>query len=133
MNSITRKYANNMINSLFHNKSNANQDAYKFFKHANDNNIQGAALVSYYTKLNSMPELAKDTIIEKIYTISKNDKNLDSEVKKFASKFTEQYPKTEYDRISLASNSEVIDGEVKPKSVFKKFLTILNRFMKEEE
>lgn len=133
MNSITRQYAKNMINSVLYNKTNATQDALKFFKHANDNNIQGMALVSYYTELNKMPLSAKYNFPETIQTINEKNKALNSETKKFISVLTKNYPKTLNDRISLASNGSVVDGGVKPKSVFKKILTVINRFMRVEE
>ena len=133
MNKLTDIYARKMIYNVLEQMPNAQQHVHNFLKHANDNNIQGAALVSYYTRFNKMPILAKNVIAETIDKACKNDEILHSESMKFVSALTKNYPKTLYDRISLASNGSVVDGEVKPKSVFKKILTVINRFMREED
>ena len=132
MNSVTNKYAKNMINSVYNLAPKSEQKVYNFFKKANDTNTQGAALISYYTELNKKPIGNRRTIAQAIENMVENNQVLKNESDKFCSSISKNYPKTAGDRISLAANGSVVDGEVKPKSFFKKLFTVINRLIREE-
>ena len=128
--------ASRMVSSLYRKSSDAEKHIGEFLRYANDNNIQGPALVSFYSKVQGVskrifpePKLnIADVISDKVL----KNKKLQDEADEFVSTLLENYPKTLRDRISLACQGCVDANEVKPQSKFRKFFVILNKMIREE-
>lgn len=133
---------NQMVRGLVYNAENKPQLLGSFLKEANLRNLQGPALVSYFTEVNKITNNKKYLSREISDRLEKLPEIIESEVKKSpklqyeADKFSltlqHFYPKTLNKRIALASEGAVVEGKVEPKSKFKKFMVWLNQFLREE-
>ena len=134
-------HAYKMVSGIVHNNPDKTKAIKAFLKHANDNNIQGPAIVAYHTqynafrydkinKLNLEDSLRARSIPEIFEKEIENNPEVEKEINLFAQKLCELYPNSLGDRISLASQSAVTADKVEPKSWFKKLFVVLNRFLK---
>lgn len=127
--------ASRMVSSLYRKSADAEQHIGSFLKYANENKVQGSALVSFYSKSQGanrkifpQPEL---NIADIISDKTLKHKQLHTEADIFVSTLLENYPRTLRDRISLASQGCVGADEVKPQSKLKKVFVILNKILRE--
>lgn len=127
------EYASKAINKLLNStRKNATKSLTEFFEYANNHNIQGPAITSYYSELNfrkkhrkELSNVAKQRIfgISKIIKgISNKSEKLKEEQDKFVKALKVNYPKTLDKRIALLNKGEVVSGKVKKSSGFNKFV-----------
>ena len=121
--------ARRMIESVAKNEPSKTTHIRDFFRTANDNNLQGPALISYFTEVNKAKYGKKSSIAEKMYGFTdlmedtiKSVPELIKLCNKFANEFIEKYPNTYILRRALAHQSAVTSDRVEPKSFFKKLI-----------
>ena len=141
---LLRAKTSTMLNKVVQGTDKSSVEAVKeYFHFVNENNLHGPALVAYQTELGKLTDyrryfphkIAKKIpyINELISNISKKSPEVKTEVDTFVAKLNKDYPKTLGDRISLSSQGAVSYNKVEPKSRFKKFMVLFNRFMQVEE
>ena len=128
--------ARKMIETVAKNEPSKTTHIRDFFRIANDNNMQGSAVVSYFTELNKAKYGKKSPIAEMMYGFSER---IEKEIKavpelkilfnNFSNEIMRKYPRTYDIRRSLAAQEAVIADKVQPKSRFKKFLVSFNKFL----
>lgn len=127
--------ASRMLHAIEHNTSSKDRRIGEFFDLANKKSLQGPALVSYYSQLKkigkSMTIAEKAGLAEDIFLRSQKSERLKKSSDTFVSELQKKYPKSLYDRISLASHGCVVSDNVKPQSSWKKFLVSLSKFVRE--
>ncbi len=131
-----------MIRSITTNSKDKAAEIGKFFKAANTGNLQGPAVISYFTELNKVSankrSLTKeaadrfDRLPDLIDKEARKNPDLKYEIDKFLFSLKLLYPKTLQNRVSLASQGAVTADKVEPKSRFKKFMVFVNRLISED-
>ncbi len=135
-------YAKKMLTSIVKESPDKTQAVKTFFKHANENNLQGPAIIAYHTNFNNLKDIAHKQNFE-IYSRIKclpelvekeitDNPEVEKEGKLFFDKLVSLYPNSIENRVSLASQGAVTADKVEPKSRIKKFFVLINRMLKED-
>lgn len=136
-------YAKQMINTTILDTSAKKTYIKNFFRTANDNQMEGTALVAYFTQYNKImanrsnlsagQQVRANNVLEHIEKEINDVPELYKQATQFKDSLEKNYPKTLGYRTSLASEGAVTSDCVEPKSKTKKILAFLHQFMKEEE
>lgn len=131
--------ARKMIETVAKNEPSKTTHIRDFFRTANDNHLQGPALVSYFTELNKAKYGKKSPIAEEMHNFIENLEDTIKSVpvlKKlfhnFAIELMKKYPRTYDIRRSLAFQGAVTSDKVEPKSFFKKLMTRIEQFINDD-
>ena len=128
--------ANTMFRSLIKGSSSADKKIGQFFNLANNSNLQGQALVSYYSQAREIgkifPGASHEVLNNAVMTRIYSNEELQNSADVFVKELNKSYPKTLQDRIALASHGCVESGTVKPQSKFKKFLVSVSKMIRED-
>ena len=122
--------ANTMFRSLIKGSSSADKKIGQFFNLANNSNLQGQALVSYYSQAREIGKIFPGASHEVLNNAVNEELQKSADV--FVKELNKSYPKTLQDRIALVSHGCVESGTVKPQSKFKKFLVSVSKMIRED-
>lgn len=135
-------YADSMIKSVVNNSPDMKKNINKFLVYANNNNLQGPALVAYHTAMNnifenkdSFSKEGKKRIVnfpEYYENVINRSSILKNNSEKFLNQINKNYPRSIESRVHLASKGAVTSNEIKPQSKLKKFMVILSKLFGED-
>ena len=127
--------ASKMLHAIVNNRVSKDRRIGEFFDLANRKSLQGPAIVAYHSQLQKYGKILtiaeKEGLAEDIFLRSQKSERLKKSSDTFVSELQKKYPKSLYDRISLASHGCVVSDNVKPQSSWKKFLVSLSKFVRE--
>ncbi len=131
--------AHKMILSVIRNSSGQKENVAEFFRYANKNDVQGPALISYFTKYNSLRDSFGEINNNNMHRYSHIENFIDdivnsrpdikAEAEKFVNILNQKYPKHLKARISAANQGAVKSDTIVPKSIGKKFMVRMNLFL----